>query len=250
MRTLVLRLLAASVPVIAILVAAAFVLPVDFPWLPRQLLLAAIGIGGIALAEATLFHTPAADLPRRLGFVPANMRTVVGCLAVSLPMWLFLPVASVVTGSPVHVAPDWLVFVLGVILVNGLAEEVIHRAFFFGRLREHTTFMLAASLGALLFGAQHLYLLAMLGLAEGLASVALALLLAYPMSYAFEIGGRSIVGPVILHTGSNAAFLVFGDPANGVLLLAHMLVVLLSIYAVFFLRRRAPPDPGPSVMTS
>jgi membrane protease YdiL (CAAX protease family) len=239
MHSLALRLLSASIPVIAILVAAAFILPADFPWLPRQLLLAAIGIGGIALAETAMFRTPAAELPRRLGFVAPNTRMVVACLAASLPMWLFLPVASAVTGTPLHVAPDWPLLVFGVVLVNGFAEEVIHRAFFFGRLREHTSFIKAASLSALLFGAQHLYLLATLGLAGGLASIALALLLAYPLSHAFKIGGRSIVGPAILHTSSNAAFLVFGASGNGPLLLVHILVVLISIYTVFFVRRPA-----------
>lgn len=244
MRPPLARLLAAAVPVIAILVAATFIVPADFPWLPRQLLLAAIGVGGIALAETLSFRTPPANLLHGLGFAPTNMRTVVACLAASLPMWLFLPVASAVTGSPLPVAPDWPLVVLGVVLVNGLAEEVIHRAFFFGRLREHTSFLRAASLSALLFGAQHLYLLATLGLAGGLASVVLALLLAYPLAHAFEAGGGSIVGPTILHTSSNAAFLVFGDPANSALLLVHMLVVLVSISTVFLVRR--PATTGPS----
>ena len=51
------------------------------------------------------------------------------------------------------------------------------------------------------------------------------------------MGGRSIAGPAILHTSSNAAFLVFGDATNSSLLLVHMLVVLISIYAVFLAPR-------------
>jgi len=250
MRLLLVRLLAAAVPVIAILVAAAFMLPADFPWLPRQLMLAAIGVGGIALAETAMFGTPAAALPGRLGFVATDRRMIVACIAASLPMWLFLPAVSAVTGSPLPVAPDWPLLVLGVILVNGLAEEVIHRAFFFGRLREHVSFVRAASLGALLFGTQHLYLVATLGAAGGLASVALALLLAYPLAHAFEAGGRSVIGPAILHTSSNAAFLVFGDSANGALLLVHMLVVLVSIYTVFLVRRPAATSSSRQAMTT
>lgn len=239
MRARLLKLLVTAVPVIAVLVAAAFVLPPDFPWLPRQLLLAAIGVGGIALAERAVFRTPASDLARRLGFIGTSNRVVFAALAASLPMWLFMPVAALVTGNPVHIAPDWPLLIIGVLLVNGLAEEVIHRAFFFGRLREHMTFMKAASLGALLFGAQHLYLIATLGPAGGIASVVLALLLAYPLCRMFELGGGSIVGPAILHTSSNGAFLVFGDASNSSLLLVHMLVVLVSIYTVFLVRRPA-----------
>jgi membrane protease YdiL (CAAX protease family) len=243
MRPRLVLLLVASVPIVAVLVAAAFLLPADFPWLSRQVLLAAIGIGGIALAETVLFRTPAPGLASRLGFVAASPRLLVACFAASLPMWLFLPVASAVTGSPLRIAPDWPLLVLGVILVNGLAEEVIHHAFFFGRLREQAGFIKAAFFGALLFGAQHLYLIVTLGPAAGASSVLLALLLAFPLAYAFELGGRSIIGPAILHTSSNAAFLVFGDPGNGTLLLVHMLVVLASIYTVFFVRRPAAARP-------
>ncbi len=242
MRTLLTRLLAIVVPVIGILVAAAFFLPADFPWLPRQLLLAAIGIGGIALGEALLFRTPLADLARRLGFVAANRRMLLVCLAASLPMWLFLPVAAIATGSTIHVAANWPAVVVGVVLVNGLAEEVIHRAFFFGRLRAQSSFLAAAGLGAVLFGAQHLYLIATIGV-PGLASVALAVLLVWPLCRSFELGGRSIVGPAILHTSSNAAFLVFGDASNSGLLMLHMLVVLASIYTVFLFRKPTVPAP-------
>ena len=57
MRPLLPCFLFAAVPVIAILVAAAFVLPADFPWFPHQLLLAAIGLGGVALAGISMFRT-------------------------------------------------------------------------------------------------------------------------------------------------------------------------------------------------
>ncbi len=236
MIALLTRLLAVAAPVIAVLVAAAFVLPTDFPWLPRQLLLAAIGIGGISLGEVLVFRTPLNELHRRLGFVAANGRTILICLAASLPMWLFLPAAAVSTGSPVHVASNWIAIIVGVVLVNGLAEEVIHRAFFFGRLRERAGFFSAACLGAALFGAQHLYLIATIGVA-GVASVALAVLLAFPLGRSFELGGRSIIGPAILHTSSNAAFLVFGDQSDSALIMLHMLVVLASIYTVFLFRK-------------
>jgi membrane protease YdiL (CAAX protease family) len=148
--------------------------------------------------------------------------------------------AAVAIGAPVHIAPNWLAIVIGVVMVNGLAEEVIHRIFFFGRLRERMSFVKAASLGAALFGAQHLYLIVTIGVA-GVASVALALLLAYPLCRNYEMGGRSIVGPAILHTSSNAAFLVFGDASNSGLLMLHMLVVLISICAVFLFRNPTVP---------
>jgi len=229
------RLLATAVPTIAILVAAAFVLPTDFPFLPRQALLAAVGIGGIALGETVIFRTPFRELAGRLGFRTAGAATILACLAACLPIWLFLPAVAAVSGTPIQVAVDWPAVVLGVVLVNGIAEEVIHRSVFFGRLRERAGFPVAATLSAALFGAQHLYLIATIG-APGIASVFLAVLLAYPLCRTFDMGRGSVAGPAMLHTSANAAFLVFGDAANSGLLMLHMLVVLASAYTVFFVR--------------
>ena len=246
MRTLLLRLLAAAVPVIAVLVAAAFVLPADFPWLPRQLLLAAIGIGGIALAEVAMFRTPPTELGRQLGFVTPNRRAVLVALAASLPMWLFLPVAALATGAPLHVAPDWLAVVLGVILVNGLAEEVIHRAFFFGRLRAQASFLTGGQSGRrAVRGAAclpHRDDRAGRGCLRRPGRSSSPIRCAGPSRWA---AGRSSA-PAILHTSSNAAFLVFGDASNSGLLMLHMLVVLISIYTVFLVRKPTTPPARPA----
>jgi membrane protease YdiL (CAAX protease family) len=69
-----------------------------------------------------------------MGFIMPELRAVVVALLVSIPMWVFLPIFASLMGIPVTVNPNWLVVVIGVVLVNGIAEEVIHRAFVFGRL--------------------------------------------------------------------------------------------------------------------
>jgi membrane protease YdiL (CAAX protease family) len=213
------------------------VVPPSCPSLLRQAILTAIGVGGIALAEITLFRTDSTGLLARLGFAPANGGTLLRCLLVGIPMWIYLPVVALASGAPIRVAPDALLIVIGVMLVNGITEEVIHRAFVFGRMRVHATFLVAASIGAAVFALQHAYLIASIGVVGGLSSVVLALLLAYPMCRAFEDGGRSIAGPAILHTGTNASFMVFGDPNDGNLVLPHMAVVLVSVYLLFLFPR-------------
>jgi hypothetical protein len=52
---MLLPLLVWSVPVIAILVGAAFVVPPSVPILLRQVVLCVIGVGGITVAERRLF---------------------------------------------------------------------------------------------------------------------------------------------------------------------------------------------------
>jgi membrane protease YdiL (CAAX protease family) len=149
-------------------------------------------------------------------------------------MWLFVPATAWFSNIPISMRPDWPAILLGVILVNGVGEEIIHRGFLFHHLRRRWPFARAATAAAIVFALQHLYLIATIGWAAGMASVVLALLVAFPFAYAFEYGGRSIVAPAILHTCSNAPMLLFVSPEGPFtsLLLSHMAVVLLSLSAV------------------
>ena len=134
--------------------------------------------------------------------------------------------------------PDWLSILLGVILVNGLAEEFIHRAFVFGNLRREHSFAVAAGISAAIFAAQHLYLMISMGAVAGGASVVLALLLAFPLAFIYERGGNSLAGPAILHTSSNAPMMLFVTPAVAAqVILPYMAIVLVSIYLTFLFHR-------------
>ena len=134
---------------------------------------------------------------------------------------------------------------LGVVLVNGLAEEFIHRAFVFGNLRRERSFVAAAWISAAIFAAQHLYLMISLGAVAGGASVLLALLLAFPLAFIYERGGNSLAGPAILHTSSNAPMMLFVTPAVAAqVILPHMAVVLASIYLTFLFHRWMRSDPS------
>jgi membrane protease YdiL (CAAX protease family) len=228
------KLLLGAVPVIAALVAAAFVVPADFPLLLRQIILCAVGVGGMIIAEYALFGPGGKRIAIALGFVAPHFRAVIVALLVGVPMWAFLPLYGWFTGTAVTLNGNWIPILVGVVLVNGIAEEVIHRAFIFGHLRQTRAFWSAASISALVFAAQHIYLVFTIGMLAGSASILLALLLGFPLAFLYERGGNSIGGPAILHTSSNAPLMLFaaGDGA-GTLLLPHMAVVLVSIYLVF-----------------
>ena len=133
---------------------------------------------------------------------------------------------------------NWVSLLAGVVLVNGITEEAIHRGFVFRHFRIGRSFIAAATFTATVFAAQHLYILLTMGWTIGLASVLLAFLLSYPLAFVFERGGNSIVGPAILHTSSNAPVMILdlADELSGALL-PHMAVVLVSRYLVFASRR-------------
>ena len=228
----------AAIVVIAPLIAAAW-LPPQFPLLLRQLLLFAWGVGAIAVAERLLFADALRDAFRAVGFTRARWAAVGVSARVSIPMWAFLPLIAWRSGAPVQLRPDWLSLLVGVVLVNGITEEAIHRGFVFKHFRSGRSFMAAATLSAVIFAAQHVYIMLTTGWMIGLASVLLAFMLSYPLAFAFERGGNSIAAPAILHTSSNAPLMILSlpDELMNRVLLPHMAIVLMSLYLVFASRR-------------
>ncbi len=231
------KVYAAAIGVMVPLVAAAFFTPPDFPMLLRQILLCAWGVGATLIAERLLFSRTWRQAWQTVGFVPVRLSAAVVALLVSLPMWFFLPLLAWLQNTPIQLQPDWPALLLGVILVNGITEEVLHRSFVFGHLQQEYSFVRAAILSALLFAAQHLYLVFSIGWTAGLASVILAALLTFPLAYSYARGGNSLGGPAILHTSSNAPMIILALPPSFVasVLVPYMGVVLVSIYLVFVL---------------
>jgi membrane protease YdiL (CAAX protease family) len=235
-----------AILVIIPLVAATWLIPAGFPVFSRQVLLCVWGVGGILVADRLLFSHTLREALLAVGFAPVRTSAFVAALFVSLPMWTFLPLFAWAKGIAMDVRPEWAHLLLGVVLVNGITEEVIHRGFVFGNLRRERPFAAAASISAAVFTAQHVYLIATMGWTVGVASVLLAALLSFPLAFIFERGGNSIGGPAILHTSSNAPAIVFALPEEFIAtaLVPHMGVVLVSLHLVFVLQSFCPTLQG------
>jgi membrane protease YdiL (CAAX protease family) len=227
------------------LVGAAW-LPPGLPHFLRQVLLWVWGVGAILLLERLLFSGTVRNALRSLGFVRARRSTVVAALLTSLPIWAFLPTLAWISDSVVALRPDWVQVLVGVMLVNGITEEAIHRGFVFGHLRRGRSFAAAATSSALLFAAQHLYIIVTTDWMVGSAAVILAALVAYPMASLFESGGNSIAAPAILHTSTNAPVLVLAltDEFMATALVPHMGVIVASLYVLFAVQRRIVGKPA------
>jgi membrane protease YdiL (CAAX protease family) len=243
------KVLVSATLVIIPLVAAAWLIPAGFPMLWRQVILTSWGVGAMLAAERLLFSPTLGEAVTALGFVPARMRTVLVSLLVAVPMWMFLPLYAWFSGVEVTLKPEWFSLLIGIVLVNGITEEVIHRAFVFGHLRRERSFARAATISATVFAIQHLYLIWSVGMEAGLASVALAVLLAFPLAFLFEQGGNSLGGPAIIHTSTNAPVLIFALPQSFMApaLIPHMVVLVISLYLVFFFRGFLSKQPQPVV---
>lgn len=238
----IVTIVAAAACLITPLVLAQWV-PFDGPPLIKQIALAAWGIGATVVAQRVLFRESMGGALRTLGFHACPRQVLMVAIAASLPMWLVIPAVSALTASPLVIAPNWPAMLLGVVIVNGLTEETIHRGFIFNHVRATRPFFRAATLGAAIFAAQHVYLVLTIGWAAGISSVILAALLTFPLAQMFESGGNSIVAPALLHTSSNAPMLIFGSSGDAAasLLVPYMGVVLASIYLVFLFRGVTAP---------
>jgi membrane protease YdiL (CAAX protease family) len=223
------------------------------PPIVKQLALAAWGIGATLAAERLLFSRSVPAAVTTVGFVRCRRAAVLVALAASAPMWLVIPLVGWLTGSPASVRADWPAVLAGVVIVNGITEEALHRGFVFNHVRRHRSFGGAAVIGAAVFAAQHLYLILTLGWVAGVSSVMLAALLTIPLSFMFEAGGNSIAAPAILHTSSNAPMSIFVSPSGPLtqVLVPYMAVVLVSIYLVFLFRgsleRQTVKTPRPAM---
>ena len=234
---------AAVVPMIA----TGFLWPADWPLICRQVAIASWGTGVVFAVERSFGGASFRATLVRLGAIPPRWTAFVVAVVVALTMFVGTPIQAATNGVQWGLQADWGWMLVGVILVNGLAEEVIHRAFLFRHLRERFSYSTAAVIAAATFAGQHLYLVATIGLVAGLASVVLAVLLTLPFISFYEWGGRSIVPPAILHTATNASVLLLLTPTEQQsLLIPHMAVVLAALYggmALLALVRRSLPPP-------
>ena len=126
-----------AVIVIVPLVAAAFWMPAGTPSFLQQVLLFLWGVGAILVAERLVFSETVSESLGALGFVRARVATVLIAVLVSLPMWAFLPMFAWANGMSLDIRPGWAQLLVGVVLMNGITEEAIHRGFVFGHL--HTS---------------------------------------------------------------------------------------------------------------
>ena len=103
--------------VIVPLVAASW-LPPGFPVLLRQVLLTLWGAGAVVVADRWLFRRTFSESLRAVGFRCPSARALVAAGLASVPMWAFLPLAGWMNGANVELRPDWLVLLVGVVLVR------------------------------------------------------------------------------------------------------------------------------------
>lgn len=177
--------------------------------------IAAIAIVALLIVEMIVFGRTAAGAWRALGLTSPAGTGVRAAAGLSAALILIIPLFAISTGEIAGVHPNAMWLALGLFAQAGVFEETLFRGYLFGRIREGRGFWQAAVLASLPFVAVHLVMFTNQNLYVALFSVALAFALSFPLARLYELGGRTIWAPALVHATVQGAIkiVVFPDAA-------------------------------------
>jgi membrane protease YdiL (CAAX protease family) len=205
------------------------------------LVVAAIVVAATAACERFLFaRRPAAVLPA-LGFGRARRWGMAVAIAISAALLSVIPIFAAATDTPVTLRSDWLWLVPGLFAQAGIAEEALFRGFLFGHLRESRSFWRAATLSMIPFLVAHLYLFFTMPASVAAFAVALSVVLSFPLAQLFELGGRTIWAPAVVHAVVQGGLKIVDVPEEVVARLAALWMAACALLPLPVLLMQRPP---------
>lgn len=190
----------------------------------------------VAIECALSRQAPAAAL-LSLGFGRPRGAGLLAAIGVSLLLLAVIPTYAVLRGAAPALHPGWLWLLPGLFAQAGIAEEALFRGYLFARLRHGRGFWHAAALAAVPFVLVHLVLFATLPWPVASAAVLLSTVLSFPLAHLFELGGRTIWGPAVLHFTVQGAIKVLEIPGDAAMPLVWMAASATLPYLVLLRRR-------------
>ena len=162
-------------------------------------IVAAIIVAATIIIERTFFGTGNRDLVAALGFGTPTVAGLAASFAVTALLVAMLLLFPLITGTRLTLQQDWMRPLPGLFLQAGIAEEVLFRGWLFGHLRQGRSFQRAALVSMIPFAAVHLYLFLTLSWPIATAAFLLSIVIAVPMAWLYEVGGRTIWAPAVVH---------------------------------------------------
>jgi membrane protease YdiL (CAAX protease family) len=215
------------------------------------LAVAGIVVSGTLLVEFLWSRRSITSMLRTLGLGRPRVQGLAIAAGVCSLLLLVVPTFVLATGSAVTTTDGWLWLVPGLFAQAGIAEETLFRGYLFGRLRIGRTFWRAATLSMVPFVAVHLLLFVTLPFWVALIALVLAVVTSFPLAHLFELGGRTIWPPALLHfvVQGTVKVLVVSGEASAAFPLAWMAACGLLPLFVFLVespsRDHGPlPNPG------
>lgn len=181
---------------------------------------AGLVVGALVLAATlvlnrALFAPSFAQSVRELGLLTPHRLGMIAAAIVCVVLVACLPIAAAVTDTRLSLRSDWLWLIPGLLAQAGLAEEVVFRGFVFGRIRQARAFWSAVALSLAPFALVHLALFFTMPWPIAAASLVLSIIMTPALCQLYELGGRTIWAPALLHaTAQGAIKLVDMEGAN------------------------------------
>jgi membrane protease YdiL (CAAX protease family) len=190
------------------------------------------------LLEMRLFAKPLSQALSDIGIARFSWGGIRIAAIYLLPLLLFFPVFALLTNSAMTAQPNWQWLILNVLLVNGLAEEIMMRGFVFRHLREGRPFWRAAALSTLYFAAYHIVLIFTAGPLIGIIAVIISIPAGFLTAYIYERGDNTIWGSALFHALFNLPTFVLVFPSD-VQPIASSLYLLIGILVSTYILMRA-----------
>lgn len=202
---------------------------------------------GIAVVSATLVfqillrHTGLRKSIVGLGLGAPSARGIFASAGVSFLLLSIFPAYSIANGIDLVLSAQWLWSIPGLFFQAGIAEETLFRGYLFGNLREGRTFWRAAILSAIPFAVVHIFLFFTMPFLVAAAAFLLAVVMSFPFAYMFELGGRTIWAPALLHFVVQGAIKLVTMPDDALQSLAIVWMAACAIipWCVFLIPQRA-----------
>lgn len=211
------------------------------------LVVAASVVLTLVAAGRTLFTEPLPVAWRALGLGRPAARGVLAAAALSAALVTLLAAQLVTSDTAVRPWPGWPLLAIGIFAQAGIAEEALFRGYLFGRLYPGRSFRRAAVVAALPFILVHLLLFASMSWPVAAASLVLAASMSFPLSQLFELGGKTIWPPAIVHFVAQGALKLIVLPEARMQGIAIAWIVACTVlpWAVFLVPRpRVASDPS------
>ena len=207
---------------------------------------AALTVAACLAAERWLWGQPAANGFRTLGLGLPAPAAVGAALGVGVLLLLVLPVLARLAALEPSFYPAWPSLLPGLFAQGGVAEEVLFRGYLFGTLRRVYSFRRAALYSTGPFLAAHLVLFATMSGPVALAATMLSLVVSFPLAHLYELGGRTIWAPALLHffIQSPIKIVEMSGPAAAFYPLVWMCACAVIPWLVFLARVEAHPVVG------
>ncbi len=156
-------------------------------------------VASLIFAERFLFGKSFKESVEALGLTQPNKIGLLIVIAICVLMFLTIFIFAAATNSTFSFYPEWYWLIPGLFFQAGLAEETLFRGYLFGHIRQKYTFWKAATLAAFPFILVHLILFYTMPLPIAAASIILSIITSFPFARLYELGGKTIWSPAILH---------------------------------------------------